>query len=167
MLKYFRAVMKGFSLPCWSNGVQTHTYVTGVCDSVFGSSAPQESIHLAQLAPAGSRSYAEVMRCHQTWSICWTASRDHVCVTLTSMSTKLCRNLPLLSSDPQAQLPHHLIQIKESLPDLTNLNTFIYKWGQVWVIRTFFSKRKKVVCIFLMDLHLLYIVKEGKILITF
>lgn len=141
MLKYSRAPgldMKVFSLPCWSNQVQTHTYVTGV----FGSS--MSGAHSSfWLAPAGSLGYAEknyevlsdvirLLNCQQ---------RDHVCIILMSILLKPCKNLPFIQFWSRCK-PAPVDDSNESLPDLFHLNTFIYKLVQFWVIGILFSKQK-------------------------
>lgn len=92
----------------------------------------------------------------------------HVCRTLNSILTKHSIRICLLSKvfiqvPPYTETPDS----NKSLPDFINLNNFIYKWIQVWVISLIFHTRKKM-CIFffLIVLHLLHIMKDWKFMIT-
>lgn len=162
MLKYSRSPgldMKVFSLPCWSNRVQTH-----LCDGCVWIQHMSGAHSSFWLAPAGSLSYAEknyqvlsdvirLLNCQQ---------RDHVCTILMSTLLKLCKNLPFIQFWSRCK-PAPVDDSNESLTDLFHLNTFIYKLVQSWVIGILFSKQKIIVFIFLMDLHLLHIMTDGEI----
>lgn len=143
MLKYSRAPgldMKVFSLPCWSNRVQTHTHSCDGCVWIQRMSGAHSSF---RLAPAGSLGYAG--KNHEVWSdvirLPSCQQRDHVCTILMSVPLKPCKNLPFIQFWSRCK-PAPVDDSNESLPDLFHLNTFIYKWVQVWVIGILFSKQK-------------------------
>lgn len=146
-----------------------HTYVTGGGGSAFGSSQahssfPIWSCHIFHRSHGATQK--RFIRQHQTRCLPNCQQMDHVCRTLNSILTKPSKNLPPIQSFyPDTSLPWNAIQMNESLPDLIHLNTFIYKWVQVWVISLIFHTWK-IVYILLMVLHLLHIAKDWKFMIT-